>query len=315
MFLKPFANEHSARIIAPSRFQSDSFRRSNITKGIDIIVARLKGETSLTTQAYRFKKDRFTVDQAKKWLRDRDIKWILFEPAVSKIKLFKANEAPGHVKDVDTKKGVIKAYFAVFGNEDSDGDIIEQGAFAKSIKERGPEGIGRIKHLKFHDTRLAPGKLIELGEDEFGGFFVSKLSKSTLGRDTLLEYQEEIITEHSHGFETIKNHEDESGINHITESKLWEVSTLAAWGANHLTRTEFVKSLKSEEDFLQALKGCTDRLKVGKFSDDYLENIEKQYAKLKKAYKSLTSGEPKKSTQKEDKPIRIGVLNELLKRA
>lgn len=233
---------------------------------------------------------------------------------MSGIKLYKANELPGHVKDVDTKKGIVKAYFAVFGNKDSDGDIIEPGAFAKSIKERGPDGTRRIKHLKYHDTRLAPGRITELGEDAYGGFFVSKLSKSDLGRNTLIEYQEEIITEHSHGFETIKNHEGENA-NHITESKLWEASTLAAWGANELTATQWVKSLQSEEQFMKAFKSITDRLKVGKFSDDYLENIEKQYAKLKKAYKSLTSGEPNKRTQKGDKPIRIEVLNELLKRA
>ena len=312
MFIKPFANEHSARIVNPSRFQPESFRRQNITKGIDIILARLKGETTLSTQAYRFQKDQFTVAESKKWLRDRDIKWILFEPATGKmLKLFKINDHPGHVKDVDTEKGVIKAYFAVFGNVDSDNDIIEPGAFSKSIAERGPKGIGRIKHLKFHDTRLAPGKILELGEDEFGGFFVSKISQSTLGKDTLIEYQEEIITEHSHGYEVIKSHRDESRINHITESKLWEASTLAAWGANHLTRTDYVKSLESEEEFLKALKGITDRLKIGSFSDDYLEQLEKAYAEMSAAYKSLTSNEPNKNTQKDGEP-RIEVIANLL---
>ena len=301
MFLKPFANEHSARIIEPSKFESDSFRRSNITSGIDVILAKLKGEDSLTRQAYRFQKDQFTPNESKEWLREHDIEWILFEPATDKMKQYKATENPAHIKDVDSDKGIIKAYFAVFGNEDSDGDIIEPGAFAKSIKERGPDGIGRIKHLKFHDTRLAPGKITELGEDEFGGFFVSKMSKSDLGRNTLIEYQEKIITEHSHGFEIIKSHRDESNIQHITESKLWEASTLAAWGANHLTRTDFVKSLESEEDVIKYLKALTDRLKIGSFSDEYLERLEKEYAEMSVAYKSLISKEPD-NTLKDDKP-------------
>lgn len=215
------------------------------------------------------------------------------------MKLYKINDHPEHVKDVDTKEGIVKAYFAVFGNKDSDGDIIEPGAFAKSIKERGPDGTGRIKHLKFHDVRLVPGKITELGEDSFGGFFISKLSHSTLGRDTLIEYQEEIITEHSHGFEIIKDHRGDNA-NHITESKLWEASTLT-WGANELTRVDFVKSLESEDEFLKALKGITDRLKVGSFSDGYLEQLEKAYAELSAAYKSLTSKEPD-NTLKDDKP-------------
>lgn len=217
-------------------------------------------------------------------------------------KLYKVNEQAGHVKNVDSKKGTVKAYFAVFGNEDSDGDIIEPGAFKKSINERGPSSsVDRIKHLKFHDTRLAPGKLLKLGEDKTGGFFVSKLSQSTLGKDTLIEYQEGIITEHSHGFEVIQSNPDEADIRHITESKLWEVSTLAAWGANHLTRTEYVKSLQSPEELIKAMNGITDRLKIGKFSDDYLEKLEIAYAELKTAYKSLTSGEPN-NTRKGDKP-------------
>ena len=311
MFIKPFANEHSARIVNPSRFQPESFRRQNITKGIDIILARLKGETTLSTQAYRFQKDQFTVAESKKWLRDRDIKWILFEPATGKMKLYKSNEIVIPVKDVDSVKGTVKAYYSVIGNIDSDNDIVEPGAGTKTIQERGPEGSDRIKHFKFHDTRLAPGRITDLGEDEFGGFFISKLSQSTLGRNTLIEYQEGIITEHSFGFERIKEHRDEAGVNHITEYKLWEVSTLAAWGANHLTRTEFVKSLESEEEFIKALKGITDRLKIGSFSDDYLEQLEKAYAEMSAAYKSLTSNEPNKNTQKDGEP-RIEVIANLL---
>jgi hypothetical protein len=80
----PYPNEHSARIISPGRFQSESFRRKNITTGIDIVIGRLKGSTKMTTQAYRFKKSVFTVTEAKRWLRERDIKYILFEPATGK---------------------------------------------------------------------------------------------------------------------------------------------------------------------------------------------------------------------------------------
>jgi hypothetical protein len=80
----PYPSEHAGRIIDPSKFEKDSFRRKNISKGIDIILGRLKGETTLTTQAYRFKKDMFTVDEAKKWLQEHDIKTILFEKAEEK---------------------------------------------------------------------------------------------------------------------------------------------------------------------------------------------------------------------------------------
>jgi ATP-dependent protease ClpP protease subunit len=77
----PYPNEHAARVREPGDFEEKSFRRKNIETGIDIIIGRLKGKTTTTTQAYRFKKDKFTTDEAKKWLKDHDIKYIKFEAA------------------------------------------------------------------------------------------------------------------------------------------------------------------------------------------------------------------------------------------
>ncbi|MBU0909625.1 MAG: hypothetical protein KJ717_08655, partial [Proteobacteria bacterium] len=77
----PYPNEHSARIRDPGDFEKDSFRRKNIETGIDIIIGKLKGKTTTTTQAYRFKVDSFTAAEAKKWLKDHKIKYISFEPA------------------------------------------------------------------------------------------------------------------------------------------------------------------------------------------------------------------------------------------
>ena len=56
----PFQNEHSARLRAPGAFQADSFRRKSATTGISLILGRLKGETTMTTQAVRFDKSRYT---------------------------------------------------------------------------------------------------------------------------------------------------------------------------------------------------------------------------------------------------------------
>lgn len=82
----PYENEHAARIIEPSKFEQDSFRRKNIKKGIDIIIGKLKNEDSMTTQAYRFSVDEFTAEEAKKWLKDNNIKYISFEAAKNKSK-------------------------------------------------------------------------------------------------------------------------------------------------------------------------------------------------------------------------------------
>ena len=77
----PFLNEHSARILNPDKFQQDSFRRQNIDPGVDIVIGKKIGQDSMSTQTYRFDSDKFTVEQAKKWLQDNDITDYTFEEA------------------------------------------------------------------------------------------------------------------------------------------------------------------------------------------------------------------------------------------
>jgi hypothetical protein len=45
------------------------------------ILGKLKGSDSMTVQAYRFPKDKFTSSQAEAWLKDNDVKPIEFEAA------------------------------------------------------------------------------------------------------------------------------------------------------------------------------------------------------------------------------------------
>lgn len=84
--LRPYPSEHAARIRDPGDFIPDSFRRKNITDGIDIIIGKLKDvETdSMVTQAYRFDAETFTPAEAKQWLKDHDIAPMSFEPAEKK---------------------------------------------------------------------------------------------------------------------------------------------------------------------------------------------------------------------------------------
>lgn len=84
----PYPHEHSARIVEPSKFIQDSFRRENdkFGDGIDPIFGRLKnppeGEAgSMVLHTIRFRSDKWTVAQAKKWLKDHDYHPLSFEPA------------------------------------------------------------------------------------------------------------------------------------------------------------------------------------------------------------------------------------------
>jgi ATP-dependent protease ClpP protease subunit len=78
----PYANEHSARVRDPADFEQDSFRRKNISDGVDIITGKIKGgDDSMVTQTYRFDASKFTVAEAKAWLKDNNVDYISFEPA------------------------------------------------------------------------------------------------------------------------------------------------------------------------------------------------------------------------------------------
>jgi len=79
---KPLPNEHGCRLKDPKLFQPDSFRRvkrDSDGKEYSIIMGKLKGETTMTEQSYRYNKDIWSVAQARKHCKDH--KGILFEPA------------------------------------------------------------------------------------------------------------------------------------------------------------------------------------------------------------------------------------------
>ena len=82
----PFPNEHAARVRRPGDFTAGSFRRIKLkgVAGISLIIGRLKGKTTTTTQAYRFAISKFTAKEARAWLKEHKIKTILFEPATGK---------------------------------------------------------------------------------------------------------------------------------------------------------------------------------------------------------------------------------------
>lgn len=66
---KPLPNEHACRLRDPGDFQADSFRRverEHEGKPYSIIMGRLKDETSMTEQAYRYPKDDWTEAMAKR---------------------------------------------------------------------------------------------------------------------------------------------------------------------------------------------------------------------------------------------------------
>jgi uncharacterized protein len=193
------------------------------------------------------------------------------------------------IKDVNIQKRTVQAYYYNSQTVDSDNDIILPGAYAKSIAERGPKSSQpRIKHLFNHWD--AAGTLIELGEDDQGGWFVSKLGRHTIGRDVLTMYDDEIITEHSHGFEVVKTSNDrieDKEVRVIKEGVLWEVTSLDKWGANQ--NTPVIKSMEDADYWIKKIDKLNKAFATGNYSDETFELLELQ---LKQIQELLRKKEP-----------------------
>ena len=190
------------------------------------------------------------------------------------------------VKDIDDK-GLVKFYFSVFGNLDSDGDIVEKGAFLKTINDWKTANKKRVRHFKNHRWDQTPGVLQELYEDDKGAVAVSQLILGTqLGKETYEEYRAGAIDQHSFGYDIIKSEwegEDKDKVQRLMELKLNEVSSLNSWGANLETSTIDIKNQDQVIEYLAKL----EKLKKGDFSDNYFEKLETKIAAVQAHLASL----------------------------
>lgn len=135
--------------------------------------------------------------------------------------------------------GEFSGYAAVFGNIDDGGDVIESGAFSKTIRE----DFSRIKILSQHnDCDLPIGKPLELREDEKGLYIRGKISDTQRGRDIRTLLKDGVLNELSIGYDATTWSVDDNGIRHLKEIKLWEVS-IVTWAMNDQATIDEVKSL------------------------------------------------------------------------
>lgn len=192
------------------------------------------------------------------------------------------------VKDVD-EKGVVSFYGSILNTPDRVKDIVDPGAYTKTVKENFSE----IQHYKNHDSTLMPGVIHELSEDGTGLLAKSKLIlKTQLGLETYEEYK--AMAEagksmgHSIGYVPVRQQKSSDGYNHLKEIYLFELSTLTKMAAHPDALTTGIKSFENmdfeelvkEEIFYTNLLNC-------KFTDAKLENIEKIHKHLQSLIETM----------------------------
>ena len=215
----------------------------------------------------------------------------------------------GAIKDIDVKSRIVTGYLSAFGNVDSDNDIIEKGAFSKSINER----LSEIFYLQQHDWSKPLGKFKVLQEDEKGLYFEGEIINTSFGEDQLKLYEAGIVKEHSIGFTTVKSdfkQENENYIRIIKEVKLYEGSAVTL-GAN--SQTPFLGFKSSVNEVKDLYKKILKAHKDGSFTDEthgLFEIALKQFeAQIIEEYKSTQNEqEPPVSTLISIEPQEINNL-------
>jgi HK97 family phage prohead protease len=192
----------------------------------------------------------------------------------------------GELKDVDIKSKIMTGYFSKFGNIDSDGDMMMPGAFKKSITERGPEGKNQIWFLDNHNWHKLLSKPHVLKEDSYGLYYEAKVREDlSYGKDVLILASEGHYSEHSFGFQYIKDKiTEKDDYKEIHEVKLYEGS-IVALGANSETPFLGFKSCKTNEAkshfLIKELEKIQKGLKANGLKDDTYLKLEMQLNQIK----------------------------------
>lgn len=190
-------------------------------------------------------------------------------------------------QDTDLKKGIVTGYFAMFGNKDLDGDIIERGAFTKTIQERGPQGKKLIKYLLDHKSDQAVARIDMLEEDMKGLRYEATIGTHSLGVDFMKMIESGLINQHSFGFSVIKeDYDQQSKANRIKEIKMYEGSAIQFLGAN--PETTFI-DLKSESDAFEYLSLLEKFVRTSDATDETLKKLENRLKSLQELLKPQIS--------------------------
>lgn len=179
-----------------------------------------------------------------------------------------------------TENGAFKGYASIWGVTDSYGDVVERGAFKKTLKEK--KG-GKIKLLWSHDAYGTPIGYVIATEDEKGLYVEGQLflDSNTKAREVYAAMRAGILDGLSIGYRTVKEVIDrEANVRRLKEIELFEISICnfqACPGA-------VVTGVKALDD----LAGLIDELKEESLSDEQKRDL----AQYTESLKALLSTEP-----------------------
>lgn len=136
----------------------------------------------------------------------------------------------------ENEDGTFEGYGAIFGNVDRDGDVVQRGAFAESLKKRTPALLWQ------HDQKQPIGRFEIIREDEKGLYVKGRLAMKGEGERVHELLKMGALNGLSIGFVAKRaSRNATTGVRTIHEADLMEVS-LVTFPANEMARVKNVKS-------------------------------------------------------------------------
>jgi HK97 family phage prohead protease len=165
---------------------------------------------------------------------------LLAPPSIKDASCYDGADRPEFEIKAISEEGEFEGYGSVFGVKDLQDEIVERGAFKRTLKQKG----GKFPFLYSHDHREPIGRIVEAAEDQKGLKVKGKLALGvSRANDTLVLMREKIIRSMSIGFRVVKDEWDrENGIRRLKEIDLWEISAVL-FPANPRARIQRVKEI------------------------------------------------------------------------
>ena len=118
----------------------------------------------------------------------------------------------------------IEGYASLFGKCDQGGDVVQSGAYGKSLNALKASGR-QVKMLWQHDPAQPIGVWDEVHEDDKGLFVKGRILKDVeKGREAAALIEAGAIDGLSIGYRTVRAQKDGKGQRLLSELELWEVS-------------------------------------------------------------------------------------------
>jgi len=152
--------------------------------------------------------------------------------------------------------GLFRGYIAVIGNKDGNGDIIDPGAFTKTLEAaRATKAQGGTDYLFpvlwQHNDKEPIGGFLDAHEDARGLYAVGQLDLDTdLGRRAYSGMKKGYLRGLSIGYDAVRSRFGRDA-RHLTEIRMWEASPVTFPANTQAQVTEVKAHLTSERERLE----------------------------------------------------------------